>query len=589
MLAYAEPRTTTYIKNHSPSVDCARELAGSERIIDRMGNDDSFLLVFNVTPEIIKTFRPERVTQCLIGDYVIDCAHTFTVAGSQATRTKNDWLADYFGLPTDFHSLVYLRPRVTQGVVNFWLHAGFDPWCPGLYARAYLTLAHVRFDLNMCERVLNHGSQGYDAGYFSPHAVERDQLLTDFTEFITGSNTPTIEGVQFDAITNAKMNCTSNRATHVAEATFSLGYVPWHTDIYHLGFDLRFAIPAGNRPRGDYLFEAIVGNGHHYEFGGGLSAHCILWQCEDTDEQVGLYFDAEITHLFKTRQRRSFDLTGSSNSRYQLAATFDAPSATTGNLRGQVGTTLIAPDYHMSGGYVPVANLTTYNVDVSVGVQADVALAFIYSKGSRSFLFGYGYWGQSCEHICITQQTAFSGAQKYALKGDAMMFGFENTAGNPPVALSASERQATISHGTNFSPRGARTPEQVATGQTNPNIDNPYLAFADTQNSSTFNPVMSAPGGINQINTSINPVILTPADIDIDSARTAPHVQKVFAQVSFFGDPITCFFYPYAGLGAEVEFGRPGCVPPPNEKPSCINCALSSWNVWLKIGFVFDV
>ena len=127
----------------------------------------------------------------------------------------------------------------------------------------------------------------------------------------------------------------------------------------------------------------------------------------------------------------------------------------------------------------------------------------------------------------------------------------------------------------------------MAAGKQNPNIDNPFSAVADSNGDGTFNPVRTAPGGSDQIKTSIQPILLTRNDIDINSARTRGRSHKIFSHFSHV--IILQNSTPYIGLGAEVEFGQRGAcmlTVQPNE-PSCVNTALSFWGVWFKGGIAF--
>ncbi len=95
-----------------------------------------------------------------------------------------------------------------------------------------------------------------------------------------------------------------------------LGYNAWLEHDSHLGFEVRAAIPTGTLPTGEFLFEPVVGNGHHWELGAGFSGHILFWEDDDTDGTFGFYADANITHLFKNSQCRVFDLCNRTDSRY---------------------------------------------------------------------------------------------------------------------------------------------------------------------------------------------------------------------------------------------------------------------------------
>jgi hypothetical protein len=374
----------------------------------------------------------------------------------------------------------------------------------------------------------------------------------------------------------------SHAKTRLSDIELDIGYNPLCCDTYHLGFNARLILPTGNAPYGEYLFEPIVGNGHHWGLGFGLSAHCLLWKSCDEEEKAEVFLDVNFTHLFNARQRRSFDLINKPNSRYMLAAQYT--SDVQKGLVGNVNNTFVVPKQQFNGTYAPVANLTTFHVNVSTAIQADLALMIAYTKCETSWIFGYGFWARSCEKIrtaCCPPLIQSS----WALKGDAQMYGFENNMSNSAIPLSATQSKATINSGKNFPKSGALTPNEVELGQKNNSIDNPRPAFSNTAGNG-LNADFTMPGGSSTINTSIQPKILTCADIDFNSANSYGMAQKIVGQFDYtWSDrhPYT----PYVGFGAEVEFGRNAQKKEPHQLQKCINCALSFWGIWFKGGFYF--
>ena len=580
----ADKRVTTIIIPHSPSVNAARELAGWEQMINNYTGDHNYG-AFATLIETTLSFRPERIAQCFFGDAVLKCNNCFAVSGSRtADRTKRHWLADYFGLPTDYESYVSFRPKMTNTLADFDLFWGLDTYVHGLYVRIHAPLVYTRWDLNMCESLITTGSNAYDPGYFNPTGIPRKKLSNTFTSFITGNDAPENAGITFHKLNHAKMSCHGQRLVKLSDIQFALGYNILQSPRYHLGLQIRATAPTGNAPIGEFLFEPIIGNGHHWELGGGLSTHIILWECETTDEQAGVYFDANITHMFACEQCRSFDLCGSHNSRYMLAQRMD--NDIEDNLNGLVDGEFVEPTAQIQPQFSTVANLTTVPVRVTSSVQADLAFMIGYHQGKNNWGIGYGFWGRSCECISLCGRTPFE-LHPWALKGDAQAYGFEDTMLNPPIALSATQRKATIKAGLNFPKSGAVTEQEVMNGKKNSAIDNAVPAYADSNETTVLNPLRTEAGGTDQINTSIQPVLLTCDDIDIKSGSTRGIAHKVF---SHFNHVITLKnSHPYIGFGAEVEFGQSAiaCNVVSLKEPPCVNTALSFWGFWIKGGVWF--
>ncbi len=581
----ADRRTSTIIIPHSVSVNAAKELAGWENQVN-IYSPDGYYGTFAINPEITFSFRPERIAQCLFGDAIVECKNTFTVSGSRTPdRTHRDWLADYFGLATDFESNVHIEPRMMNVLVDLDLFVGLDKWLSGLYLRVHAPLTYSRWNLNICETLVTTGSNAYDEGYFNGTGIPRVQLVNSFTSFITGADAPKATGLTFNPLSHAKMSRESQRLVMLSDIHIALGWNALHTPRYHVGANIRMAIPTGNRPQGEFLFEPLIGNGHHWELGGGISAHVTLWENEVTEEKAGIYFDGNITHMFSSHQCRSFDLCNTSfNSRYMLAERMTTDI--TQKLRGIVDGIQTVPTAQFAQEVTTVANLTTLPVDVSANVQADLAVMVSYTHAKNSWGLGYGYWGRSCETITVGPIVPFDTAA-WALKGDAMVFGFENDGAQTPVALSATQNNATIHHGTDFQSSGAVTPDQVSEGQKNLHIDNPAPAVADSNNDGIFVALMSTPGGTNQINTSLEPLLLTRDAIDINSGRTSGHAHKLFSH--FTHTIMLSEFQPYLSMGAEIEFGQGSACSTfvKTDEPPCVNTALSFWGVWVKGGMAF--
>ena len=149
--------------------------------------------------------------------------------------------------------------------------------------------------------------------------------------------------------------------------------------------NIRGSIPAGTRSKAIYLFEPIIGNGHHAELGVGFTGHLLImgkrWRTNGK-----LFTDTNITHLFASRQRRSFDLINPSDpenlhfkgfgTRYILAKQFDA-------LGNYTGITL------------PAIDITTLECDVSVAVQVDAVIMASYEYCGYTFDLGYNVWFRS--------------------------------------------------------------------------------------------------------------------------------------------------------------------------------------------------
>ncbi len=652
-----------HILMRSQSVDSARELAGWAHKVNLFAADAcDWYGTFAVTAEYAQSFNSKKIARCLFGDSLINssCSNDFScaqvnVSGSRvANRGNKDLLADYFGLPTDFQSAFSIKPTVRSFIVDFDFYFGLDRWMSGSWFRIHAPIVYTDWKLNLHESVLNEGVNPYVEGYFSPVAVARGNLNTSFSSYLAGA-APTLtgngtfdpiflplehmrvpEGTVTNGLNHVPGSCNGKglHTTKLSDIQAVLGWNFWQNEDYHVGVGARISIPTGTQIKDFFLFQPIVGNGHHFEAGGMFTSHYTFWRSCDEDRSMGIYVDANITHLFDTKQCRSFDLCGhGDNSRYMLAMQLNSPYrdangafagyALTGNPEGATPPAYIAPatgytraQAAFDGIFAPVANIAFGAVNVNIPVQADVTVMFNYKQCGFEFDLGYNLWATTCEQINFIDNCPIICPQTWALKGDAHVYGFDVSA-SPVVAgavpLSATESEATIFSGTNYVAGNT-----IAQAQTNIGIDHPQFAYGDSTNiNSTLIPgralfATSAnpqPAILAQTNTSIQPIFLSDCDLDIAGARARGLTNKIFTHISYTWED--CCLSPYFGIGGKAEFAQNnankcgnGCNVVSNESicdqvntcfagcnddcgASCARCNLSEWGIWLKGGISF--
>lgn len=570
---------------------------------------DDYTLHTDFTVELTESFRPERITQCLFGDDSLKCQQTIVISGNQTdNRMKNriffkkhfkeckpchenflnkkpfsvDWLSSYFGLPDDFKSFVHFRPRVNEYIFTPHARWNLDPLLDGLYIEFYTPLVYTKWDLNFKERVEQRGTQGYEAGYMAPTAIDRDHLCPNFTSFITGCCHVQDENVLFQPLKFAKMHtCGGLRTVKLTEIATYVGWDFKRTEHYRLGTSLFCSAPAGTRPDGIYLFQPIAGNGHHWYAGAHLYGSMHVAQDEDNDAYCTLHADMALSHLFGTDQKRSFDVKGKPNSRYMLVEKITPP------VDDMLEGNGIPPISQFKQELAPLANFSTLDVNVSIGAQFNINAFFSYTKRDCSWLFGYRYWTRSCDNITLCNPQQFPSGQ-WALKGDAYLYGFVAEDGTlplqTPVALSATQSAATIHGGTNIPIKRSLNPALLAAARRNPGIDSPQPATAGS------NQILAAsPDDLttaNQTHTSIQPHTIHLCDLNLDSARTTGTVQTIVTSVVRTWEQNE-YMTMSLGLGADIDFGKNSDPTPPAEFNECINCAFSAWKLYGHFSIAF--
>jgi hypothetical protein len=384
--------------------------------------------------------------------------------------------------------------------------------------------------------------------------------------------------ISYEPLRHARMSRYRLTKSRLAEIQYALGYNFLLDPLYHLGLELRGSLPIGNKPTGEFLFEALVGNGHHAELGAGLTSHVQLWHDDCASRELTLYLDANITHLLKSHQHRTFDLKGKPLSRYMLATDMRPPVT---DLFASINGSQIVPSSQCKYRFTPVANITTVPVDCTIAVQADVALKLAYTQENFQWDIGYDFWARSCEKLCLRSDCCCPNklASGCALKGDSFMFGFAqiststiSTLGTP---LASSQSNATIFNGTNNWPNGIDS----AAWDQNPGIDSPKGFAYDTDGNQLVTHQWLFSSTWDAVYTSSNPMTISASDLDIAGAATKGLSHKIFTHLSYTFNTCTTWV-PYLGIGGEVEFGK-------NNTVHCRYCSLSQWGLWLKGGLSF--
>jgi hypothetical protein len=236
---------------------------------------------------------------------------------------------------------------------------------------------------------------------------------------------------------------------------------------------------------------------------------------------------------------------------------------------------------------------------MSAAAQGEVVLKLAYTHCNFQFDLGYDFWGRTCAKICKRCDCCNNGFADnvWGLKGDAFAYGFVAAAHTTAVPLSATESEATVFAGTNDY---ATNP---TTWNTNLNVDNEAVAYDATEaHLQTHNTVWA------NVDTSLDPVLITEDDLDICGAKTKAYSNKVFAHFGYTWKEHECFV-PYLGVGGEAEFGcrdskcndcdsschtscntscHTSCNDNCSDSNNCNKFAFTQWGIWLKGGFSFN-
>jgi hypothetical protein len=576
----------TFFSTRSQSVNTVRDIVGWQQEINRyQGNYECFVrgnrpneqyevctpemfTVFSITPEYSRSFAPSKMADILFGS---ECV---VFSGSRYPgRAKTDVLSDYWGLPSDFKSVVNFNPVITNFLMDFgWFH-GLDAWVPGLYYRVHMPIVHAKWDLHMHENVKSAGTPfntsesadptyqpaTYPAGYLGPNRILlNDSIPQNMVQAFEGKKMFGDVGnpLQYGKIFGRQL------LTRASELQLAIGWNYFEHSWWHAGAQVRCAMPAGNRSQAEFLFEPMVGNGGHWELGIGLSGHVQLWQNCNGQHTVALYSDFNVTHLFNATEKRSFDFTQNGpGSRYMLIADIEAPALDL--FLDNAGTVLAQNQYQRR--LMPAINKTTLDVNIGIAAQIDWVIKAAWQWKNMELDLGYNFWYLSKEKIdgCIPFQS-----NRFGLKGDAQLYGFNGTNATP---LNATQHDATVQAG-----QGAGNGNYE-----NTNADNSQPAYGTggaILNNLTVQDVLALGIASNPVNLSNPAILLKDTDLNLCSGLM-PHAisHKIFMHVNYAWHG-RADFTPYLGGGGAVEFAS-NCF--------ATNSAHSQWFLWIKGGLSY--
>ncbi len=528
----------------SQGANTARELAGWEEFIHQFDVGEYYLATGHVLG-YYRSFRPQRIARELFGESVLH------FVGSHAgKRGPCALLADNFGLSPSFRGSLKIEPIIENVIFDNQFYIGLDPIYCGLYARIHLPIVYTRWNLNLCQTIETAPCTQFPACYMGEQS---SPALCDIFQALNGQFTfgDMKEPWQFGRIVPG-----AHGKTGLADIDLILGCDFWQTDTYHFGFFGLVVAPTGNKPNARFLFEPILGNAKHWELGVGISGHLVLWE-RDADQNLAVYLEGNVTHLFRNTQMRSFDFCNNGSlSRYMLLKELT-----------QSGDSLVYAD-----NLINAINFTTRPVDVSVAAKGDISAKICYRSPCFIIDLGYNFYGQTDERLRLKN---CADTRIFAIKGTEGVCGLEyqvQETVTPPqfgplvaqLPLNASQSRATIRE-------GAKT-------------DNPYAVTAQTSDEivvTAFSRQLGPIEGPDVIRAfeSRPPVIVTLADLNLRTGKApAQATHKLFGYLGYNLYEYERCFCPYIGLGGELEL---------EARSRKERTALNQWALWIKGGFEF--
>lgn len=315
---------------------------------------------------IAKFFLPFNKTSIVAGEFNSTAVNNNTV----------DIMANYFGVLTNpvdvvyegaqgfhpdnltFQSLIRFKPIQKVGGVGITYKqkiSNMTDDAKGWFLHISSPIMHVSNDLGYDEAVINAGGGEVPEGYVG---TVGDALRG---ETVFGN-----KNFEYGKISDCGLSVWG-----IADIELSVGFETIYCERFHGSWAGGFVIPTGNTPKGEFIFEPISGNNHHFGLMMWGEYSYQVWENPAQDKSIWVHANAFSQYLFGNRQRRSFDLLDKQWSRYMWVYQQQVSAA--------------SPQYQCPG-----INVFTQPVNVWPRSSFNANTSFVY-KDNNGFIAEAGY------------------------------------------------------------------------------------------------------------------------------------------------------------------------------------------------------
>lgn len=284
----------------------------------------------------------------------------------------------------NFKSTVTFKPHQSSVGAGFAWKQLLTRKCdgtPGFWIEASLPVIHIRNSMGMCEVITSTGG-----GAVSGTGLDGAPYVASVT---AAFKQPSWKFGRID-------NCSScMEKTGVADLSILVGYNTVNREHCHFNSYVGVLVPTGNKAKGRYLFEPIVGNGQHAGIMFGSNLGFDVWHCDQHCISVELSTNSR--YLFANHQVRALDLYDKQWSRYlMMYANFAGATAANTAESGIQQTDAVAG-----------INLMTKCVQVTPRFWFDMNSAIVYNNSEKPWMaeIGWNFFGRQAEKVCLPKWT----------------------------------------------------------------------------------------------------------------------------------------------------------------------------------------
>ncbi len=258
----------------------------------------------------------------------------------------------------DFFSTISLCPRRSLAGALFNYHQNLGMLYPGLWMD--VNFAFMSADHTLCLQECLASSRGI----IPCHATAIEAFNSP--EFLFG-----------------KLSSHKITKIGVDDLEIKLGYNIFWSINSHLAIYGVLLAPTSSRPEARFLFEPIIGRGHHLGLGFGINGGQLFWCCGP--HSLTYLFDVDYRFFLASTECRSVDLCNGDWSRYLLVGRKEKPAkALAGN------------------------NLLTVPLRITPRSMLNIWLALHYEYNNLQAEVGYDFWLKEREKVCFAACHGFA-------------------------------------------------------------------------------------------------------------------------------------------------------------------------------------
>jgi hypothetical protein len=285
--------------------------------------------MLTISPEYTRSFNPKNTAQWFFFNGCDSMTvgipseyESFDIDGSQIGLSLGTTFLDYpidaFVLTQGKIGSVWAKPVVENYIIDFDLWYDLSEWHHNLWSRIEFPVVQCRTNMHICSSGKGIQTEEYPLGLFTLDStletvyvggIPVTDQICNATPVPYSSIVAALEGNKgwgsVEPLQSGKFSPKEHSKWGVAGVHFDLGYDIYDSRPWYCAGSIHLVFPTGTRPKGTYVFEPVVGADKSWQIGATAIANYIK---EFQNSELGIYFYAVGTHLFKAKQDRVFSL-----------------------------------------------------------------------------------------------------------------------------------------------------------------------------------------------------------------------------------------------------------------------------------------